>query len=109
MMTDERGPFAERVYAVVKRVPEGRVISYGDVAVLAGSPSKKGGLAVGNCLDKLSCCETEVPWWRVLPQSGATSSPPELQVLRQKLLKSEGVETADGGLVDWEKWGALIP
>lgn len=107
-MTEARGAFAERVYAVVKRVPEGRVISYGDVAVLAGSPSKKGGLAVGNCLEKLAW-EVEVPWWRVLPNTGATSRPPHLQWIREKLLKSEGVEIGEGGVVDWKKWGALIP
>ena len=99
----------ENVYAVVSRVPPGRVISYGDVAILAGGAKKKDARVVGLYLSKLGAERGDVPWWRVLPQSGATTSPQELQWLREKLLLSEGVRVGDNGKVDWEKWGALIP
>lgn len=100
---------AESVYVVVNRVPQGRVISYGDVAILAGGSKKNDARVVGLYLSKLGPERGDVPWWRVLPQSGATTSPPELQWLREKLLLSEGVRVADNGKVDWETWGALIP
>ena len=95
----------EGVYQALKRVPQGRVISYGDVATLAGGSKRNDARVVGLNVSKLGW-DGDVPWWRVLPQSGATSSPPDLQGLREKLLASEGVRVGDNGKVCWEMGGA---
>ncbi len=42
--------FNDRVYDIVRRVPKGKVISYGQVAFLAGSP--RGARAVGWALHR---------------------------------------------------------
>ena len=47
-MTPEASDFTRRVIAVIRRIPPGRVASYGDVAALAGRP--RAYRAVGNIL-----------------------------------------------------------
>ena len=61
MVSDE---FAERVLAVVARIPAGRVMTYGDIATALGSQAPR---AVGRVL---ALYGHAVPWWRVVPSSG---------------------------------------
>lgn len=54
----------ERVYAIVRLIPAGRVVSYGDVAGMLGMSPRMVGryLALNE--------ETDLPWWRVVNASG---------------------------------------
>ncbi len=61
MVSDE---FAERVLAVVARIPAGRVMTYGDIATALASSAPR---AVGRVLAHYGHA---VPWWRVVPSSG---------------------------------------
>ncbi len=64
------GPgFRERVYAVVRQVPPGRVTTYGDVAAVLGSP--RVARQVGFALAALQ--DPAVPWHRVINARGAIS------------------------------------
>ena len=94
----------ERVYAVVRRIPRGRVATYGQVARLAGL----GGLArqVGYALHALPW-EGLAPWHRVLNARGAISLPPAGGAdLTQRLrLEREGVRFDARGRVDLERHG----
>lgn len=95
--------FRERVLHVVRQVPDGRVVSYGQVALWVGAP--RAARQVGGVLYGLREADGEVPWQRVVNARGGISTykvgAGELQVA---LLRAEGVEvTADG--VDLTRWG----
>lgn len=86
--------FRERVLAVVRLIPAGRVTNYGTVALLAGRP--RAARQVGGILYGLREGEMDVPWQRVINAQGGISTykvgSGELQVA---LLKAEGVEVID--------------
>ena len=63
-------PTYSRIYAVVRRIPRGRVATYGQVAELAGLPGHA--RQVGYALHALPR-GTTVPWHRVLNARGALS------------------------------------
>lgn len=88
----------EAIYAVVRRIPSGRVSSYGRVALLAGYPGAA--RLVGYALHALrSTGGPEVPWWRVINHGGFISNAyePELQRAR---LEAEGVAVSEAHRVD---------
>ena len=86
----------DRIYAVVRRIPRGRVATYGQVAALAGL----GGHArqVGYALHALAT-ERAVPWHRVVNARGQISprAEPGGDQIQRQLLEREGVnfDTAD--------------
>ncbi len=80
----------QRIYRVVRRIPRGKVATYGQVARLAGLPNQA--RLVGYALHALS--QDDIPWQRVLNARGEVSprgvdGPDELQ---RELLEDEGVE-----------------
>lgn len=87
------------IYALVRRIPAGRVSSYGRVATMLGRPPGHARL-VGYALRALrSGGEADVPWWRVINAAGRVSNPyaPSLQ---RTLLEAEGVQFNSDGYVD---------
>lgn len=93
-----------RILAVVRRVPRGRVVTYGQVATLAGLPGHA--REVGRCLAGLAQGST-VPWQRVVNARGAVS-PRGLwgdDERQRALLESEGVAFDLRGRVDLERHG----
>src|SRR5688572_33504683 len=80
----------ERIYAMVKRIPKGRVATYGQIAKLAGIPGAA--RRVGYALSILPEGE-RVPWHRVVNAKGEISRRVEMGYaeLQQDLLKKEGV------------------
>lgn len=88
----------ERIWGVVRRIPRGRVATYGQVAVLAGIP--RGARQVGYALHALPDV-TSVPWHRVLNARGCISvragGASVTQLLR---LEREGVRFDSGGRTD---------
>jgi methylated-DNA-protein-cysteine methyltransferase-like protein len=97
------------IYAVVRRIPVGRVATYGQVAELAGIPG--GGRVAGAAL-KVSSRAGPLPWQRVIGKAGpnrgriAIHDPVGAAVQRQ-LLGQEGVEINDSGLVALDRYGWL--
>jgi methylated-DNA-protein-cysteine methyltransferase-like protein len=98
----------EAIYAVVRRIPPGRVSSYGRVALLAGHPGQA--RLVGYALHALRAAQgDEVPWWRVINREGYISNAYEPQ-LQRALLEAEGVvvdacERVDLARYLWEPAG----
>ena len=89
----------ERIYAVVARIPRGRVATYGQVAGLAGMP--RNARQVGFALRKLPDSRA-IPWHRVV-NGGGTMSPredPDSLQIQSALLRHEGVRIDGGGHVD---------
>ena len=81
--------FRQRVYVLVRRIPEGKVLGYGDVAAALGSP--RAARQVGYALAALK--DEDVPWHRVLRKSGdiAKGGEPGRAPLQRVLLEAEGV------------------
>lgn len=92
------------VYRVVKRIPRGRVSTYGKVAELAGMP--RAARQVGYALNALSG-EEAVPWHRVINAKGEIPARGERAFadLQRSLLEAEGVEFDRAGRVDLEAFG----
>ncbi len=88
----------EAVYAAARRIPRGRVMTYGQIATLLGS--RLSPRAVGWAMHG---CPRGVPWHRVVNASGGCSTerlshlPPGLQ---RALLRSEGVVFRKNGTLD---------
>ena len=78
--------FARRVLTVVRRIPAGRVSTYGDVAALAGRPLAW--RAVGNIMR--GCAEAGVPCHRVVRSGGRLGGYGDPR-LKRILLASEGI------------------
>ncbi len=82
--------FTEKVYTVVKKIPKGKVATYGQIARLAGNP--RAARAVGMCM-KNNPYAPVVPCHRVVAQNGVLTGYSGKGGIRgkQKLLKAEGV------------------
>ncbi len=74
--------FVEAVLDVVAGIPEGRVMTYGDVAAAIGSRAARG---VGQVM---AWYGDEVPWWRVIRASG--HSAPGLEDRALEHFRAEG-------------------
>jgi O-6-methylguanine DNA methyltransferase len=81
------GTFAQRVLNVVRRIPPGRVATYGDVAALAGRP--RAARAVGNVMR--GCGRPDVPCHRVVAAGGRLGGYGGNEVLKRSLLVAEGI------------------
>ena len=93
----------KRIYEAVKKIPRGKVATYGRVAELAGNPRMS--RAVGNALHKNPDPE-HIPCYRVVNAKGELA---EAFVfggvnMQEKLLEADGIEVVNGR-VDLEKYG----
>ena len=86
----------QRIYAVVQRIPVGKVSTYGDIAALAGLPNHA--RLVGYALHALPSF-TDVPWQRVINAQGKISLGRAVlggDLAQQRLLEEEGVIMLNG-------------
>jgi methylated-DNA-protein-cysteine methyltransferase related protein len=96
--------FRERVYELVRRIPAGRVMSYGQVARVLGAGYDA--RAIGNVMHATPEDGRGIPWHRVINAQGGCSTagmttPPDLQ---QRLLEAEGVVFDEKGRCRIEKY-----
>ncbi|WP_454190998.1 MGMT family protein [Paenibacillus sp. Marseille-Q7038] len=83
-------PFTARVIDIIQSIPEGKVMTYGQVAALAGSP--RAARQVVRILHSMSE-KYNLPWHRVVNKQGEISMSDEWdRSLQQSLLESEGIE-----------------
>lgn len=80
--------FTDRVYRLVRRIPYGKVSTYGDVAALLGAPRAARG--VGHALSALPQ-GSDVPWWRVLNRNGEVAIRSMGAHVQRMILAQEGV------------------
>lgn len=92
----------QTIYSVVRRIPRGRVASYGQVAVAAGLANAA--RQVGYALHALPA-GSAVPWHRVLNARGAISLPGYHGVTQRLLLAKEGVRFDARSRVDLAQFG----
>jgi len=93
--------YRERVFAVVRRIPAGRVMTYGQLAEILGQ-----GYTARTVGFVMHSADETVPWQRVINAQGACSTgrvivPPDLQ---QRMLVSEGVVFDARGRCDLSRY-----
>lgn len=85
--------FARTVWRLVRRIPRGRVATYGQIAALLGRP--RAARAVGRAMHD---CPDDVPWHRVVNASGGISPRARMEsmVTQRMLLVQDGVPLRRG-------------
>ena len=78
-------PLVNAICDAIRRIPRGRVSTYGAIAVAAGYP--RCARHVGRVLQQV----VGLPWYRVLGSGGRSSMPGEFALEQRFLLESEGV------------------
>ena len=98
----------EKIYEQVRKIPRGKVATYGQIAMLAGNPRWES--AVGYALQANPDHEG-IPCYRVVNRLGRTAPAfafggAEVQA---QLLRADGIEVSDEGYVDLDRylWGGL--
>ena len=93
----------DKIYDIVKMIPEGKVATYGQVATYAGNPRLA--RVVGYALH-VNPDPDNIPCYRVVNREGRVSKAfafggENMQII---LLRSEGINVSDDGIVDLEKY-----
>ena len=96
------GTFFQCVYAVVERIPFGKVVSYGDIARAIGAPGRARfvGFAMRHCPEHL-------PWHRVVMSDGTVTGG-DFAPVRRMLLEAEGIPFFPDGRVDMKQCRAPV-
>lgn len=97
--------FTEQVIKVILSVPKGKVLSYGRVALLAGSPyaARQVGWILNGMTNKYN-----LPWHRIINSKGKLSIKDPIGFIEQKtLLEAEGIhfkneDTIDMSIYMWD-------
>lgn len=99
----ESSPY-QRIYAVVRRIPPGKVATYGQVARLARLPGRA--RQVGYAMHALPA-GTRVPWQRVVNAQGKVSRRrvPGAELTQRMLLIREGVRFGRAGRISLARYG----
>lgn len=94
----------ERLYTALAAIPAGRVVTYGQLAALAGRPG--GARWAGRVLSQLPK-DTQLPWFRVINAQGRLSFPvgSAAALSQQGLLVREGIEFSDSGRINLKRFG----
>ena len=97
------GNFFEKVYEVVKKIPEGKVATYGQIAYAVGSPrsARQVGFALHvNPEPKVIPCHRVVNRFGRLAPSFAFGG----EEVQAEMLRAEGVEVDENFFVDLDKY-----
>ena len=94
--------FKEQVTEIVKRVPYGKVTTYGTVATLAGSPR-----AARMVAGILHLEEQSLPWQRIINKQGHISIRGCVydKNFQKRLLEQEGIEVSPDFMIDLDRYG----
>ncbi len=101
-MAANEGDFFEKVYEVVRRVPYGRVTSYGAIARYLGTG--RSARVVGWAMNQSHGMD-DVPAHRVVNRNGLLTGKHHFEGTRlmQQLLESEGIRVSDNQIVDFQR------
>jgi methylated-DNA-protein-cysteine methyltransferase related protein len=95
--------FREAVLALVAQIPEGSVVTYGQIARVAGYPRRP--RQVGMVLKGLPE-DTDLPWHRVINAQGLVPSRGRFwgALVQIQRLRDEGLKVADDGSLDLDRY-----
>lgn len=98
-------PFTQRVLEILKAIPPGSVMTYGQVAAWAGSP--RGARQVVRILHSMSESH-DLPWHRVVNAEGRISLlDPDGTYTQRMLLGLDGVDVTPDGRIDLDRYRHL--
>lgn len=95
----------ERVYGLVRRIPPGRVATYGQIAEFAGRCTPR---MVGYAMASVPH-GSDIPWHRVINGRGRISLQGEGHDMQRAMLEAEGVVFGPEGRVDLAEFGWVGP
>lgn len=98
-------PTYTRIYETIKRIPKGKLATYGQIAELAGMKGQA--RLVGYALYALTGeTDTKVPWFRVVNAKGEISQlpDPDGRIMQRDLLEKEGIQFNKAGRIDLIKY-----
>jgi len=95
-------PTYRKIYAVIARVPRGRVATYGQIAILAGLPGRA--RQVGYALHALPD-GSPLPWHRIVNARGTSSLPGDAGDEQRRRLARERIVIGEGGRIDLMRYG----
>ena len=100
--TSNNDNFFERVYEIVRQIPEGKVTSYGAIAKALGAA--RSARMVGWAMNASHNLD-DVPAHRVVNRIGMLSGKHHFEGtnLMQQLLENEGIQVVDNQIIDFEK------
>jgi methylated-DNA-protein-cysteine methyltransferase-like protein len=101
MNVDEQS-YREKVYAIVRQIPAGKVMTYGQIAEMLGE-----GYTPRTIGYVMHAADTEkIPWQRVInSQGGCSTGKMTMPVnIQQKILEDEGVVFSEKGKCDLQKY-----
>ncbi len=93
--------FTKRIVFVIKNIPEGKVLSYGNISALAGNP--RGARQVVRVLHIMTE-KYNLPWFRVVNSQGEISLKGEGYIQQKALLESEGVAFSSQDRINFKKY-----
>ena len=94
--------FSQRVKSLIKKIPPGKVATYGQIATLAGNP--RGSRQVSWILHS-STRKDNLPWHRVINSKGRISLPPSSGYETQRaMLENEGIVFDENDKVDFDRF-----
>jgi methylated-DNA-protein-cysteine methyltransferase-like protein len=106
----EAFPFYEKVYAVARLIPAGKVTSYGAIAAFLGSAQSS--RMVGWAMNNAHVQEIYVPAHRVVNRNGLLTGKHHFgtPTAMQEFLEAEGIRVVDDQICDFEKhfWNPVI-
>lgn len=94
--------FTDRVKRLIKKVPRGKVASYGQIAAMAGNPR-----AARQVVRVLHACSDKdrLPWHRIINSKGGISlKPGQGYELQKAMLRDEGVRFEENDLIDLKRF-----
>ena len=96
--------FKDRVIEIVKKIPYGRVTTYGTIATMAGVP--RGGRLVGGVLH-FNTDKENLPWHRIINRHGfiSTKCLDHPKPLQKALLEQEGIKVSQDFVIDLNEYG----
>ncbi|QFP78043.1 MGMT family protein [Deinococcus sp. AJ005] len=101
--TGVSGEFQARILALVARIPPGRVMTYGQLALLAGHPgaARQAGHVMNGLMGGQDGAGADLPWQRVINAQGRVSTHKlGFGDLQERLLSAEGVSFDASGRCD---------
>ncbi|MBA7541057.1 DNA base-flipping protein [subsurface metagenome] len=94
--------FYQKVIAIIKNIPEGKVATYGQIATYAGNP--RAARQVSYILHSSSRKEN-LPWHRVINSKGSISlKPGHGYELQKQMLKKEGITFQENDCIDLKRF-----
>ncbi len=108
-VTTEKYNFFEAVYAVVKKIPRGKVSTYGDIAEHIGG--RLSARMVGWAMNGAHSMASTVPAHRVVNRNGILTGKLHFATptLMQELLAQENIEVVEDTIINFEKHRWQIP